>query len=148
VCEYLCLCATSCIPHYHCLIYLGFLHSFCVLLLPRGLFFQRASKETSSLDVRRMLSSIGVLVLLVVQIVLMLQYNHFQANYAVYFGNEWYSRYCPIIVYFAFCNVSGAVFYPLSAMLNEFEKHPTKVNIFRPCVFVSAARFQRWVPSE
>ena len=86
------------------------------------------------MEVRRTLSSIGVLFLIWAQVTVMLYYTHVQSNTAQYFGAHWHSSYLPSLLYFALCNVGGAIFYPISARLNDFEMHPTKVTTcFRLC---------------
>jgi hypothetical protein len=78
-------------------------------------------------EVRRALSAVCLLSLITLQVLLMLRYNHLQAHAEEYFGRAWYTPYAPSVLYFAVCNLGGAVFYPISAQLNEFEMHPTKV---------------------
>jgi hypothetical protein len=78
-------------------------------------------------EVRRALSAVCLLSLVSLQVLLMLRYNHLQAHAEEYFGRAWYTPYAPSALYFALCNVGSAVFYPLSARLNNFEMHATKV---------------------
>lgn len=88
---------------------------------------QGASKEVSSVEVRRTLSWIGVFVLVLLQVNVMLYYNYIQSNYASYVGNEWYSQAVPAVVYYGLCNLSSALLYPITTILTDFEMHPTKV---------------------
>ena len=91
------------------------------------LLCQGAGQEVGSSETRRALSAVVVLVLVYTQVRIMLWYNHAQANSVSYFGEHWYSSVLPPVLYFALCNLSGAIFLPVSACLNAFEKHPTKV---------------------
>ena len=96
-------------------------------LLPHA---QGASKEVSSVEVRRTLSMIGVLVLVLLQVYFMLYYNYIQLNCVQYVGDHWYSHVVPPIVYYLVCNHVSVWLYPVTAMLTDFEMHPTKVCIF------------------
>lgn len=104
-----------------------------ICLLPRSLHdavsLQGASKEVSSVEVRRSLSAGAMLTLVYVQVQLMLGYNHVQSHAPEYFGTYWYSWLLPSVLYFVLCGGIGAVFHPISRKLNDFEMHPTKV----PC---------------
>jgi hypothetical protein len=104
-----------------------FLHSIASLMFGSNVILQGASKETGSVEVRRSLSAVCLLSLVSLQVLLMLRYNHLQAHAEEYFGRAWYTTYAPSVLYFALCNVGGAVFYPISARLNDFEMHTTKV---------------------
>lgn len=81
------------------------------------------------MEVRRTLSMIGVLVLVLLQVYFMLYYNYIQLHCVQYVGDHWYSHVIPPIVYYLVCNHVSVWLYPVTAMLTDFEMHPTKVRL-------------------
>jgi hypothetical protein len=64
------------------------------------------------------------------KVVVMLRFSHLQAHPEQYFGKRWFSSMVPPVLYAALCAVMGAVFNPISRILNDYEMYHTKVSVF------------------
>eukprot|EP01034_Spumella_vulgaris_P025395 gene25395-31853_t len=87
---------------------------------------EAAGKESSATAGRQLLSLTATLSIMFVLVRLMLFYIHAAAHAEEHYGSASYMQYYPTVVYSVLPLIATAVFDPISALLNDFEKHATQ----------------------